>query len=107
MSDTIQYLILAEDLFDGLMDGTKCSTIRKGKRDVSLGPLVFLNNKEPGGGGYVVEVTDVEYKVHQDITDEDAQKDGFESTRDLFDKLREFYPDIDEKSIVTIIHFET
>ena len=107
MGDTIQYLILAEDLFDGLMDGTKCSTIRKGKRDVAIGPLVFLSNTNPGGGGYVVEVTNVEYKIYQDVTDDEAQRDGFENTRDLFAKLQEFYPDIDYKSIVTIIHFES
>ena len=83
-------LTMKGEFVDLVLKGLKNTTIRLGK----LKPkhrVVILH----GGGRDVakVEITGVRYKKLGDLTDEDAQRDGFESLEDLLKALRKVYGD--------------
>jgi len=88
------------EFVDLVLKGLKNTTIRLGK----LKPkhrVVILH----GGGRDVakVEITGVRYKKLGDLTDEDAQRDGFESLEDLLKALRKVYGKVDPEEPVTIL----
>ena len=97
-------LKLADDLFESLYDGTKFVTIRKGQRDISLG----INTMESISGDDQVKIN--VYQVTRMllglVPDTVAQDDGFEDAEEMLEGMKKHYPDIDEKSEVTIIYFE-
>ena len=101
----IQELMLADDLFEGIDDGTKQNTIRYGKRNIVPGVLRFVatdDNTETR----LVEVTNVSYVRTGDITNEKAQSYGYYDKEDLIDVMRYYYPTIDdENDDLTVIEF--
>lgn len=98
----MQKLILADDIFDALEKGKKC-TIRKGKRDISLGELLFqsLESKREK----IVFVNSVVLCAIKDIPKMYYTNDGFVDVKDMIDKMKRFYPDINENTESTIISF--
>jgi len=95
--------------FDGrylesLLSGKKKGTIRLGKLNIEPGTIVTLHS-----GGYVVGkalVKDVEYKKVNELTEEDARADGFESLEELLEALRSHYTRLKEDDVVTVVRFE-
>lgn len=100
----MQDLKLANDLFIHLFDGTKRSTVRKGRRGIVPGSLA-LEAADGGGWGVVVNVTEVRHKKLSELTDEEAQSDNAASAKELAEAMKRFYPDITPDSDITIILF--
>jgi hypothetical protein len=96
-----------ENLFEPILRGTKTCTIRLGSRPITLGPLLFRSTAKQDNLQVEVNVTDVIVKRAGDITDEEAQKDGVQSAKDLFTRIRVFYPNLVDDDIITVITFET
>jgi ASC-1-like (ASCH) protein len=83
-------------------EGKKQSTVRKGIRKVD-GAVADLVS---GEDRVRVLVTDLNVKSFQDLSDEDAHRDGFNTLQELSCALRRFYPDIAPSDPVTIIGFD-
>jgi hypothetical protein len=86
-----------------IRDGRKKTTIRLGSRDIGLGPLTLLSGRQK----LDVQVTAAMRKTVAELTDQDAQNDGFFSLSELRNALRRFYPQMKENDLVTIVHFTT
>ena len=99
----MQNLVLAEDLFDRLESGDKLVTIRKGRRDIKLGELLFKSLKKDRE--QEVEVLMVIYSKAQNVPDEILNEDGFANVDDMIEQMQRFYPDLDEDTEVTSIVF--
>ena len=100
--EEVQKLILAEDVFDTLKDGKTC-TIRKGRRDIELGLLMFESLEEKRRE--LVYVTHVIYCKALYIPEEYWRNDGFTSVNDMIEKMQRFYPDMDDETECTVIVF--
>jgi len=99
----MQELLLAPKIFDELERGVKKVTIRKGRRDIKLGTLLF---KETGGlREKSVEVWSVTYTYLDSVSHQDCKADGFKNYRELEKVMKEFYPDISHSTEVTVIRF--
>lgn len=95
--------------FDGkyvglLKTGKKKLTIRMEKPNLKKGDVVIVH-----AGGNVIgkfRIVDIYTKRLYQITDEEAQLDGFKNKEELFKALREHYPWIKEDREIVIIRFE-
>lgn len=98
----MQKLTLFEDIFDALEQGKLC-TIRKGRRDIQLGDLLFesIETMRPE----IVQVEIVYYCRLDKVAIEDLQNDGFKDHQDLCEKMKRFYPDITPEDEVTVVKF--
>ncbi|WP_048151437.1 ASCH domain-containing protein [Palaeococcus ferrophilus] len=93
--------------FDGryreaILSGRKRATVRAGKVNLREGDEVFIH-----AGGYVLgraRIRRVERKSIEELTEEDAIKDGFSSREELLRALREHYPNL--RGEVTVVEFE-
>lgn len=92
---------LAREYFDKVQSGLKTSTVRAGRRTVKTGSAVFVSDDAE----IDIFVTGFEYKRLEDLTDDDAVRDGFLDALQLKIALKKFYPDLDNRDDVTIIHF--
>jgi hypothetical protein len=86
-------------------DGHKNVTIRKGRRDVTVGPLLLeaTNGTEQPIN---VNVLAVDFCTIDTIADWALKGEGLNSSDELLDVLSRFYPDININSEVTCIEFE-
>lgn len=98
----MQKLLLSEDVFDALEAGKK-TTIRKGRRDVQLGELLFESTKTKRQE--VVNVLNVHYCRLSNVYIGDLQNDGFKDHHDMWEQMKRFYPDITFDDEVTTIKF--
>lgn len=92
------------DYLDAVLAGEKTTTVRF-RDPVETGPvsLLFESDEEvvlPG------RVTRVVAKRVAELTEEDAQADGFRDLAELGAKLRFHYPGIAPQDAVTVVHFE-
>ncbi|TJW14443.1 MAG: ASCH domain-containing protein [Mesorhizobium sp.] len=97
-------LKLADDLFPGLLNGEKTCTIRSGRRDIQLGPLVF-ESVSGELNQVTVEVISVIYMRAGDIPDDLARADGARDGTELLDAMKRFYPDLKSESEITAVIF--
>jgi len=99
----MQKLKLYEDIFDALEDG-KLTTIRKGRRVIVLGGLLFesLETKRRK----TVEVTSVYFADLKNVKMEDLENDGFKDHQDMWEQMQRFYPDIGLEDEVTVVKFK-
>jgi hypothetical protein len=109
----MQTLKLATNLFEGLASRTKHMTIRKGTRAVLPNRYLLLVSSDPVPLGVtainlekLVWVEQVVYKPLNEVTDEEAQHDGFVNRTDLVMGLGRFYPNLKEDEPVTLIYFK-
>jgi hypothetical protein len=87
-----------------IINGRKTSTVRMGFVFFTNERVKFKFRSHPD---LFVLIKKIDYsKSLQDLTDEDAEIDGFENLQKLKNTLLEFYPDINEKTQLTIVHFE-
>ncbi|WP_107040133.1 ASCH domain-containing protein [Brumimicrobium mesophilum] len=98
----MQKLILHEDIFDALNQG-KITTIRKGRRKIELGKLMFESSDEDRQK--IVEVVSFYYAKLEDVNTEDLENDGFKDHQDMWEKMQRFYPDIGLEDEVTVVKF--
>ena len=77
-----------------MIAGQKVQTIRYGRRDYPIGEAVFEGSWTPAP----IDIKELVYKTYKDLTEEDAELDGFESLKELQDTLLKFYPQIEADS---------
>ncbi len=103
-------LIFKDKYFNLVVNGEKYITIRKGiriseSRELLLKPLkddIYNYDNEP----MEALLKRVEFKSLWDLTNQDAEFDGFQDKRELEEALDEIYSDIDEDTMFTIIEWE-
>ncbi|HZH86421.1 MAG TPA: ASCH domain-containing protein [Brumimicrobium sp.] len=98
----MQRLTLYEDVFDALKKG-KLTTIRKGRRDIALGMLLFESTDTKRK--QIVEVIMVYYTRLENVNTEDVKNDGFNDHLDMWEKMKIFYPSIELEDEVTVVKF--
>ena len=95
-------LRLRPEFLKSVRCGGKTSTIRAGRKNVELGPLVLESTE----GTLLVRITRVVCKRFRSLTDADARKDGYGDVVQLEKELRLIYPTLVNNSFVTQIEFE-
>lgn len=98
----VERLILEEDIFDQLDEGKRV-TIRKGRRDIPLGKLIFESKVERRLK--IVNVINVHYSRLSNVYIGDLNNDGFKDHFDMWEKMKRFYPDISFDDEVTTVKF--
>lgn len=93
---------LAREYFDKVQNGLKTTTVRAGRREVTAGNAKFVSSDAE----IDIVITSFEYKRLGELSDDDAIRDGFLNTLQLRDALKKYYPELDEKDDVTVIHFK-
>jgi hypothetical protein len=83
---------------------SKNITIRKGHRDYEQGDWIKVGCDSYGW--YQVEVVKVTYTQLGFITKAQLAADGFKDWDDMFQTMRQFYPNIHASSPVTVIEWE-
>ena len=94
---------IRQETFPLILSGKKTSTSRQGKRAVKIGQeLRFLS-----ADGDIADtlVTNVEYCKFNELTEEEAFKEGYSSLDELKDVLRNLY-DIDADPNFTLVEFK-
>ncbi len=98
------YMIrIRQEMFPLILSGKKTSTSRQGRRDVKIEQeLRFLS-----ADGDIADtiVTNVEYCKFDELTEEEAFKEGYSSVEELKEVLRKLY-DIESDSTFTLIEFK-
>lgn len=94
-------LALAGCYLSALRSGEKRTTIRRGRRVVPRGPLILQVGREE----FCVEVTHTRHCRFDELTHEDALRDGFGDLGELRVALLGHYPDLKSRSPLTIVHF--
>ena len=95
---------LSDQYHELVLNGEKTSTVRLGHVVFADSNLMLTFENKPN---IQVEIQEVIHdKNLKDLTEKDAQKDGFESLSKLKTALSTFYPDITEDSKVTVVCFE-
>jgi len=89
-------LRLADDLIDGILDGSKRVTLRKGYRDFTENITI---------AGYPAVVESVKHYTLETCPLEVLQDDGFQDVDDAIQGMMRHYPDITGKSPVTVVRF--
>src|SRR5215470_13689268 len=96
-------LPLAVEFVGPVRNGIKRSTVRYGIREFSLGPARLAS----GNDHIPIMITALRYTTLEQLTEADAQTDGFASLSDLLVALRRFYPRITNADPITIVVFRT
>ena len=95
-------LMLADDVYNQLFEGKRV-TIRKGRRNISIGGLFF-----EAVDSHRIEYVEVFMVYHcklKDVDPADIQRDGFDNLEHMVKEMKRFYPDIDKETEVTVIKF--
>jgi hypothetical protein len=97
------FLRIATQFAEKVKMGQKHSTIRLGRRPFSPGDRLYLVDEAKQV--ITTTITGVSYKRLIDLTDQQAERDGFQSLRELIEALYKIYPNITPESDLTIIEF--
>lgn len=100
--DRIISFPIRSELLEAVRLGKKVTTIREGRKPIEAGILLL----EAINGSLAVRVTEVHYKTFQNLTDEDAIKDGYCNKELLKRELLSIYPTLRPRSFMTLIEFE-
>lgn len=101
----MQELLLRREIFGKVLDGSKKSTSRKGKRDIVNGALLFKMTEDETQQ-VIVNVTNVRYLPYGEITEDEAKKEGYESLAELQAVLVKIYGEIPSDELFTFVSFE-
>lgn len=86
-----------------VLNGTKTSTIRKGRWQFYIGNAALVNSRHDQVIPIVIEeMVKCKYKA---LNHDDALIDGFNNLEELQAALRYHYPSIKDDDIITIIYF--
>lgn len=94
--------MLSSKFLKALLSGAKQTTVRPGVLKVA--DRVYIHSR--GRIEAVAEVSRVVYKKMRDLTDLDAELDGFKSREEMVAYLKKRYPRLREDSVLTIIYFK-
>ena len=97
-------LIAGEEMRDKVLKGEKKITVRNDHRNYTLGPVLI--GCQLLSWATLRTITKVQHKLLKDVTDEEMRADGFKDVDDMIAGLRNFYPNIDKDSQVTVIEWE-
>lgn len=100
-----QELLLRRAIFGKVLDRSKHSTSRKGKRDIVKGALLFKMTEDETQQ-VIVNVTNVRYIPFGEISEEEAVKEGYESVEQLRSVLFDIYGETPETELFTFVEFE-
>ncbi len=101
-----QMLNLDDDLLLAIIGGEgERVTVRKGRRDIEFGSLLFVGARD-SGLRYVVEVTEVRYVKVVNVPDDVIKAEGFDNWVKFYEEMKHFYPDLEPLDECTIIYFE-
>ncbi len=95
----IPRLRMASRYLSAFTAGQKTTTIRSGRLYLPSGPVIL----QCGRKQIVAEATGVRHCVAADLTDADANLDGFGSCSDLIRALRQHYPELLPESWMSIV----
>ena len=98
----IPRIYVESDLFRTVKDGSKSTAIWKGRRHIRPGLTVVSDGSE----FIAVRVKSSVSKRFSHLSDEDAKAEGLNHSGALMLKVKEAFPDLQERSLVTVIHFE-
>lgn len=98
---TLARMRLLPEYIEAIREGRKTTTIRIGKRGVATSELIF----ESVADSIKVQVLSIYYRKFSELTEADAQKDGFNTLQELETALNAFYPNIKPHTWFTVIEF--
>lgn len=101
----MQSLLLAPDLFLKIDDGSKRATIRLGERSILLGPLKLISSEDANVAKNVTVHTTYTI-VWKNLSQKEADLDGYRDADHLRQELRRFYPDAKDEDILTVIQYD-
>ena len=108
MVDEMKRLIFGEGLMFPTLAGEKQITLckyRAGSHDFVTGEVIRGEFKD--GWNILLQITaDTEKKPFSELTDQEAQEDGFESAKDAFNDLKDYYPDLQWSDLLATIRYE-
>ena len=95
-------LIFGEGLMFPTLTGEKQITLRKyraGSHDFVKGEVIRGEFKD--GLNVLLQITaDTEKKPFNELTDAEAQADGFNNAEDAFNGLKDYYPDLQKTDLL-------
>ncbi|KKT60250.1 hypothetical protein A3G55_02445 [Candidatus Giovannonibacteria bacterium RIFCSPLOWO2_12_FULL_44_25] len=101
-------LIFGEGLMFPTLTGEKQITLRKyraGSHDFVKGEVIRGEFKD--GLNVLLQITaDTEKKPFNELTDAEAQADGFNNAEDAFNGLKDYYPDLQKTDLLATIRYE-
>ncbi|WP_297419351.1 ASCH domain-containing protein [Thermococcus sp.] len=89
-----------------ILRGDKVTTIRYGNYEAKPGSEVYLVVRPSDTTLAKVRITKVEKKKVKELTNEDAELDGFSDVKELLHELNKIYGDLYGDDEVTVIGFE-
>ncbi len=93
---------VGDELLKRMKAGTKNVTIWKGRRHVFPGLTLISDGRE----SIAVRVKSSVCKRFSHLSDEDAKSEGLEDSTEIKRVVRQMYPGLGERSLVTVVHFE-
>ena len=90
---------IAPTFIEPILHGNKKTTIRLGSRNYRLGPAILRSES----GDLDVRITGLRVTTLSRLTEDDAVRDGFDNLEALRHRLCDFYPDISDESVITIV----
>ena len=102
-------LRFAEGMARSVIEGTKKITLRKYRFDMhSLAANEIFIGSFADGFDFLLQATSAtETKPFSELTDEEAQEDGYTDVEDALEDLKEFfYPELQPTDTLAIIRFE-
>lgn len=101
---TASDLRLVDQFYPLILNKTKTSTIRLGYVFFVKKTLTFKFENKPD---LIVKIKCINYNnCLKDLNEKDANNDGFNNLTELKTALLKFYPNCNENSQFTIVHFE-
>lgn len=104
-------ICMEKTLFDLSVKGLKTATTRMGARNYALGYGTIYTPDNPVlskldiGNFCEIIIVLVMHKTADNLTDEDARKEGYANRHVLYEILKSFYPDLTPDSIITIVEY--
>src|ERR1019366_8487854 len=90
---------IAPTFIEPILHGNKKTTIRLGHRNYRLGSAILHSESSD----IDVRITGVRVATLSILTEDDAIRDGFDTLEALRHRLCDFYPDISDESVITIV----
>ena len=102
----LQALLIASDIEmrEAILNEDKKITIRKGYRDYQEGFVLLACPTDPWCVG--ADIVDVRYCLLKEINEEEYKADGFTDYEHLLGGMRNYYPDINGESEMTVIKWD-
>lgn len=105
----IKIVKFAEGLLAPTLTGNKEISLRKYRpeaHDLHEGEIFIGSFFEEGLDLLLQAKKDTEVKTFNDLTNEEAQADGFVDVDDAFEKMHKYYPDLVREDKLAILRYE-